>query len=345
MSGVGTVRTSVRRAETAGSVLVSCEERPLRVAGLGMHLPATVETAEDLAPRIGRSAEWQRTRTGVGARHIAGLPLPEMAAAAVRDALGGGPRPDLLINASLSPHQLAPDGAALALRALGWAGTPGFSIHATCLSFLAAVPVAAGMLNGGGARRVVVVSAEAGSRCRDFSEPESATLIGDAAAAAVFERCEPGGPALLGHACGTWPAGVEAARIEGFGARRFPGDPDTEPGHQLFTMRGPSIYKLARRRVPELLDALLGGLGLQRGELDLVVPHQASGPGLRMLERLGFSSERVVRTLSWSGNCIAASIPLALAHAAREGRLEPGMRVLLLGTGAGLSASAVVLRW
>ena len=319
--------------------------RPLRVSGTGAWLPPRIQTADELAPLIGRSARWISQRTGVVERRISELPMAEMAAAAVREALGDGGPPDLVVNASLTPVQLAPDSSVFILRALGLSGVPGFSLHATCLSFLDAIPVVAGLVGSGGYRRVAVVSAERGTRCRDLDEPESAALIGDGAGAVVFEPGAADRSTLLGSATGTWPEGAELAEIPGFGERHPPGAPTTTPAHHRFRMRGPAIYRQARRRIPQVLDALLGALSMSLDDLDLVVPHQASGPGVASLGRLGIPAEKVVQTVAWTGNCIAASVPIALDHAVRSGRLQRGQTVLLLGTGAGLSVTAVVLRW
>jgi 3-oxoacyl-[acyl-carrier-protein] synthase-3 len=319
--------------------------RALRVQGTGAWLPPQVETAADLAPRIGRSAAWIESRTGVRERRVSSLPMEQMAASAAREALGDGPPPDLVVNASLTPVQLAPDSSVFILRELGLDGVPGFSLHATCLSFLDALPVVAGLVGTGGFSRVLVVSAERGTRCRRLDEPESAALIGDGAGAVVLGPDDGSGSALLGTAMATWPEGAHLAEIPGFGDRNPPGADHTLDVHNRFSMSGPAIYRLARQRLPELLDALLGGLGMTPDDIDIVVPHQASGPGVLALARFGFPLHKVVQTVDWTGNCIAASVPIALHHACQTGRIRRGSTVMLLGTGAGLSATAAVLRW
>jgi len=319
--------------------------RGMKLAATGSWLPDTIQTSEDLSGMVGRSAGWIDRRTGVVQRRVSHTPMEQMAARAARVVLGAGPPPDLLINASLTPVQLAPDSAPFILRELGLSGIPGFSIHATCLSFLNALPVAAGLIASGGFSRVLVVSAERGTRCRDLEAPESAALIGDGAGAVLCTPDDGSGSAILGSAMATWPEGAELAQIAGFGDRNLPGHPETRPTHHRFTMQGPAIYRLARKCLPALLDALFDALDLHRDHIDLVVPHQASGPGVDALAHFGFPPERVVRTVAWTGNCIAASVPIALHHACASGRLQRGQTVLLLGTGAGLSATALVLRW
>ncbi len=311
------------------------------VTGTGWYAPGRVETAEDLAPTVGRSAEWIRGRTGVAARRVSDLPMAEMAAEAARRALGDGPPPDLILNCSLTPQQLLPDSSVFVQRALGTEGIPSFSIHASCLSFLVGLHTAAHFVAAGTWRRVLLVSAEKGTGFRNFDEPESAVLIGDGAAAAVLE---PGrGGKLLGFDMTTWPEGAEYAEFRGAGTRSPPGVGPMEDN--LFTMRGPRIYRLAHARLSELMFGLLDRHRTPLSELDLVVPHQMSGPGLEAFRKIGVRDDQLVDVVSEYGNCIAASIPMALAMAADQGRLRPGAKVLLVGTGAGVSVAAALLRW
>ena len=316
---------------------------PLCIASTGYHLPPRVQTAEELAPLLGVSAEWIRRRTGVGERRIAEEDLGVLGARAARAALGSGSPPDLVLNCGLSPAQLIPDTSVFFLKELGLSGIPSFSIHATCLGFLAALQTATGLLQTGLYQRILVVAAERGTQCRDLSHPESAALIGDAAAAAVLTR--EGASRLRAFEMRTVPEGASLARIEGFGSRHPPDAASTEPIHNRFRMEGPRIYRLTARVMQEVLGRVLAQAGLTLAEVDLIVPHQASGPALALLERWGVPADRTVNILGQAGNCIAASLPLALAMAAEKGRLKRGDTVLLLGTGAGLSVAAAVLDW
>jgi 3-oxoacyl-[acyl-carrier-protein] synthase-3 len=279
-------------------------------------------------------------------RRIAEEPVEVMAARAARGALGSGPAPDLILNASASVRQLIPDTSVFIQAALGLEGIPSYSIHATCLSFLVALHNASALLAAGAYRRVLVVSAECGSAGRNMAEPESAALVGDGAAAAVIEPTPAGGAsALLGWRMTTWPAGAALTEVRGFGQRRHPDDAATRAEDQLFSMDGPGVFKMARRRVVALVHALLSDQGLGVEDVDWVVPHQASGPGLELLPRMGFPPERVVNIVGEYGNCIAASVPMALAHLGASGRVRRGQRILMLGTGAGLSVAGALLRW
>jgi len=282
----------------------------------------------------------------VAIRHVAEESFAEMAAHAAKQALSGGGPPDLIINASAVPQQLVPDSSIFVQRALGLSGIPSFTVNATCLSFPVALYNAAALVDGGRYRRVLVVSAEIATRGRNFQEPESAALFGDGAAAAVLEPTPAGeASAILGFQMGTWPKGAELTEVRGGGTRQHPQDPSTQPADNLFHMDGPQIYKMARRRVPVVFRQLFDRCQVTTKDIDLVVPHQTSGRGVDAAMRYGFSESVVVKRVHEEGNCVAASIPLALAHAVEHGRLARGNLVLLCGTGAGLSVLALLLRW
>jgi 3-oxoacyl-[acyl-carrier-protein] synthase-3 len=143
----------------------------------------------------------------------------------------------------------------------------------------------------------------------------------------------------------TWPEGAELTEFRGAGTHRHPNDARTVSADNLFKMDGPRVYKMARRKVAEVLVRLLEQAGMERSQIDLIVPHQASGPALEALARYGFDRSRIVNIVGRYGNCIAASIPMALVEAERTGRLRRGSTVMLLGTGAGLSVAGAILRW
>jgi 3-oxoacyl-[acyl-carrier-protein] synthase-3 len=308
-----------------------------------------VQTAAELSKLIGRSEEWILSRTHVAERRISDEPMNVMAAHAIRDALGDGPNPDLLINASLTPVQLVPDSSVFIQQSMAWQGLgiPSFSVHATCMSFLLGLHTAGAMLSSGAYKRIVVVSSEQGSVCRDFDHPESAALIGDGAAAAVVVPTPDGeGSEMLAWGQTSWPGGADLAELRGCGTRKHPNNPDTSPTDNLFRMRGPRIFKMAVTKVRELATQLVAEAGLTFEDIDVCVPHQASGPGLAAHSRfLDLPEHKIINVVGQYGNCIAASIPMALAHADAAGRLKRGDIVLLLGTGAGLHVAGMILRW
>jgi len=317
-----------------------------RISSTGFYVPPDIETAEDLSARVGRSVEWIRSRTGVEHRHVARIPDGTLLGAeAARQALGDGPPPDLVINGSGLPRQVIPDNSTFLLDALGLEGIPCFTVHATCLSFLVGLKVATSML-GASFSRILLVSAEVTSVGRDFNEPESCVLLGDGASAAViYSANDQVASELLFWDMETWPSGADLATVKGGGTLLHPNRPDAKLEEQLFHMSGPRIYRFAREKVEGLLQKLWNETGLSASDIDLVVPHQASGPALAALPRYGFPEEKIVNIVGEYGNCVAASLPMALHVALDTGRIHKGDKVLLIGTGAGLSVAAALLRW
>lgn len=320
----------------------------VKVVSTAFGAPDRVETAADLAPLLGRSESWIAARTGVVRRHVAeeDADVACLGARVARQALADGPEPDLVLNASGLPRQALPDTSVFLQRALGMSGVASHSVNASCLSFLVALHAAAAYVASGAYRRVLIVSVDFGTRGRNWAEPESAALLGDGAAAAVVEATPAGeASAILSWRMATWPEGADFTEVRGAGLRRHPNDPTTRPEDNLFHMHGPAVYRLALQHVPALIREAIADAGLSSEDIDVVVPHQASGPGLALLARLGFPPERVVDIVSEYGNCVAASLPMALAIAGSDGRLRRGQHVLLCGTGAGLGVAAAVLRW
>ncbi|MBX2804201.1 MAG: ketoacyl-ACP synthase III [Myxococcales bacterium] len=312
----------------------------VQISSLGWWVPEQVQTAEELSPQIGRSASWIESRSGVHRRRVSDLPMEQMAAHAAKRAIGDGAPPDLILNASLTPVQLLPDSSVYVQQALGLSGIPSFSVHASCLSFMVGLHTAAHFAAAGTYQRILLVSAEKGTGFRNLDEPESAALIGDGAAAAIVE---PGSGRLVDFALQTFPEGSEHAQFRGAGTRVPPWE--AEPADYQFSMNGPRIFRFAYTRLHEMLFGFLDKHRLRVSDVDLVVPHQMSGPGVEAFRRVGFSDEQLVDIVAEYGNCIAASIPMALAHAQEQGRLRPGAKVLLVGTGAGISVCVALLEW
>jgi 3-oxoacyl-[acyl-carrier-protein] synthase III len=343
--GVGSLAIDERQPSPAATSRPS-RALDVKIASVAFYAPPRVETAAELAPRIGTSEEWILARTGVRERRISEEPVEVIGARAARAALASGGPPDLIVNGSVGNRQLLPDTSVYIQHELGLEGIPSFSIHASCLSFLVALHNAAALVAAGAYRRVLVVSAEYGSDGRNMAEPESAALLGDGAAAAVLEPTPKGeGSALVGWRMSTWPKGAPLTEVRGYGQRLRPNDPRTRLEDNLFSMDGPGVYRMALRRLPGLVRELLAEVDMTPEGVDWVVPHQASGPGLGLLPRLGFPAVRTVNIVGEYGNCVAASIPMALAHLAASGRLRRGQTVLLLGTGAGFSVAGALLRW
>lgn len=325
----------------------------LRIIATGRFLPSRAVSAVEIDDRTGMEPGWTLRKTGVETRyHVEGETATGMAAAALRDALAGSgwgeDRPDLLIGASGTPHQPIPCTAALVSRELGWDAVPCFDVNATCLSFVAALQVAGGLIASGAHRRIAIVSSEIASKGLNWQEPEAAGLMGDGAAAVLLEADPTGDSALMDIAMETWPEGADFTEIRGGGSRL----PSTEYragincAEFLFHMDGPAVYRIAAEKIDAFVTRILGEGRRRWDGVDWVVPHQASAPGLRrMARRLGMPREKMIVTVCDQGNVIAASIPLALHEAIASGRLQRGQTVLLLGTSAGFSLGAALLRY
>ncbi|MFT5467844.1 MAG: 3-oxoacyl-[acyl-carrier-protein] synthase-3 [Verrucomicrobiales bacterium] len=298
----------------------------------------------------GVPAGWVEDRTGVAERRwVSGkesaITLGVQAATEALNDAGVQPGElDLILNASGTPYQAIPDNAAFLQRELGLgsSGIPSFSIHATCLSFLPALDLAAEFIASGRAERILIVSSEVASPGLNFAEPESAALMGDAAAAVVVTS---GDSVLEAFRMETYGDTAALSELRGGGTHFHPNSPTLKPEDSCFTMQGKPLLKFVKSKVPAFLENLRSGLSSSLGDVDQVVPHQASNLGLRLLPRYGWPDDQIVKTLPKTGNCIAASIPVALYEAVRDGRIQRGSRVLFIGTGAGLSIGGAILKY
>ncbi|MBC8103144.1 MAG: beta-ketoacyl-ACP synthase III [Cytophagales bacterium] len=328
---------------------------PVKIAGLGHYLPERRVTSAELEETLGlRPGSVFRT-TGVCERRRAsrGETNSRMAAAAARQALASADRKvgevDLILGASASPEQMIPCTAALVQRELD--GPEGrsacFDVNATCLSFAVALQVAGSLIASGAYRTILVFSSEVTGESLNPNEPESAALIGDAAAAAVLTRSDEKEASRIHLArFATYSESSHLTQLLGGGALHHPNSPHTTPDMNQFRMHGPAIFRIASRLLPPFVESFLDTVGWTKSSIDLVIPHQASGHALRHLApRLGFSSDQVFLNLPQRGNCVAASLPLALSEAWEAGHIQRGSRVLLLGTGAGLTLGAVALTY
>lgn len=317
-----------------------------RIIATSMAVPPEVQTSEQLAPLIGRDSEWIIRRTGVLQRHVAGnLKDPAvLAAEASRPLLDRYGSPDCVIYAGAIPRQMLPDLSVFVHRELGLTGVPGFSVNAACLSFLSALTVADALIERGQYRKILICVAELASRGRNFSEPESAALLGDGAAAVLMEQT-PGTSCIAGYQMQTWSDGADLAGLRGGGTLFPPEHPDTTLADHRFHMQGEQLLRATVPRLRQFLDKFFSEHGISQADIQLVIPHQPSGPALSLLKRWGFTEERVVNIIADYGNCVAASMPMALALAEREGQIQRGDLLLLLGTAAGISIGASLLRW
>ena len=307
--------------------------------------PPTIQTAAELAPLLGQSETWIAEHAGVVNRHVCKLydDPAKLIAMIAKPIIQQHGEPDLLINASTMPRQLLPDGSVFMAKELGLTNTQAFSINASCLSFLVALNTACALINQGCHDSILVCSCEFPSLSRNFDQPESAALFGDAAAVALVKANS--GARLTSFEMETYPAAAEFAQLRGGGVMQLPSAPTTTDADHLFDMQGEALLRFTLPRLIRFLRHYLESANLSVDDIDLVVPHQASKSGMQIVEKLGFPPEKIVNVLPDYGNCVAASIPLALSIASQTGRIKKGDRVLLLGTAAGMSIGAGILQW
>jgi 3-oxoacyl-[acyl-carrier-protein] synthase-3 len=325
---------------------------PVKIAGLGWYLPSRRVTNAQLEELFGISASWIERVTGVRERrYVTTETTVSMAAAAacmaLKDACMVPEDVDAIICASSAPQQAIPCTAAFLQRAISApdGASACFDLNATCLSFLFALQTAAHLVAAGAYSTVLLCSSEPASLAINPAERESAALFGDAAAAAILTRSSPDEKNGIWHASfETHSSGAELTQILGGGTLHYPNDPTTTSEMNLFHMDGPAIFKQGLPLIGPFVDRFFSDLGWRREEVDAVVPHQASRHAIEVLtRRLGFSERQVINALALRGNCVSASIPLTLAEAVHAGSIQRGDRVVLLGTGAGLTLGALAL--
>ncbi|AOW22871.1 3-oxoacyl-ACP synthase [Sphingomonas melonis TY] len=316
------------------------------VLGTGSALPEQRVSNADLAERLDTSDEWIVERTGIRFRHIAGPheTTSTLAAAACRAALESAGIAaqdiDLIVLATATPDQTFPATATKVQAMLGIDDCVAFDVAAVCSGFLYAVQVADSMLRTGVHRRALVIGAETFSRILDWEDRTTAVLFGDGAGAIVLEGQE--SEAEGGR-------GILATRLHADGRHNellyVDGGPSTTGTVGKLRMKGREVFRHAVVNLASVLQESLDIAGLTPSAVDWVVPHQANARILEATSRkLGLPAEKVVVTVDRHANTSAASVPLALDTATRDGRIQPGQIVVLEAMGGGFTWGAAVLR-
>ncbi len=315
-----------------------------RIAGTGSYLPAQVLTNDDLARRIDTSDEWIRARTGIRERRIAApaektSDLAEHASRAALAAAGIAPADvDLIVVATTTPDMVFPATACVLQAKLGAHGGPAFDVQAVCSGFVYALSVADRMVAGGMVRNALVVGAEIYSRILDWNDRGTCVLFGDGAGAVVLVPSEvPGILSAHLHADGAYrdilcvPGTIESGEVA---------------GSPFVRMDGPAVFKFAVSVMTQVANEALAANGVDASAVDWLIPHQAN---IRIIDatakKLHIPHERIIATVDRHANTSAASIPLALDEAVRDGRIRAGHRVLLIGVGGGFTWGAVFLNY
>ncbi|MGI4873474.1 MAG: 3-oxoacyl-[acyl-carrier-protein] synthase III C-terminal domain-containing protein [Janthinobacterium lividum] len=327
---------------------------PVRVLGTGAYVPGQPVSSASLDAQHQRPAGATERLGGVRQRHFAAPHETStfMAGAALQQALVAAGLAatdlDLLLATSVLPEQPMPTNAVLVHRALGLNPKAAcFDINGSCLGFLHALETASAGIAMGRYRHAAIVSSEIASKGLERTSPETSALFGDGAAAVVLGPASPAdGSAVFGFGFETHSRGAELCQIVAGGTRYNSVTPPPSPDDYLFRMDGPGVFRLAAEVFPGFLDRLLQAADCPRTAIDCIIPHQASYLGLRFLtQRLGLDAGRVVQILPTHGNQVSASIPSTLHAAVQSGQLQRGQLGLLLGTAAGISLGAALLRY
>ena len=316
-----------------------------RIAGVGSYLPGQPVSNLDLIARgIDTSEDWIVSRTGIKSRYLAdgGVTSSALAFEASRKALAsanvGAEEIDLIIVATSTPDFIFPSTACLLQQKLGNVGAMAFDIQAVCSGFVYALSVAEKFIRSGSHRKALVVGAEVFSRILDWDDRATCVLFGDGAGAVVLEASEkPGILATAAHADGSHhgilsvPGSVSGGKVTG--------DP-------FLRMDGQAVFKFAVRVLADVAKECCTSAGISSTDLDWLIPHQAN---IRIIEstskKLGLPAEKVIVTVDQHGNTSAASIPLALDAAVRDGRVQRGQKNMLEGVGGGFTWGAVLLEF
>ncbi len=318
-----------------------------RIIGTGSYLPARTLSNTDLEQLVDTSDGWIRERTGIRRRHVVDdsestVDLAERAARSALDAARLDPKDlDLIVVGTTTPDRIYPATACRLQARLGAKGCPAFDVQAVCTGFIYALGVADRFVRTDSARHVLVVGADTHSRLLDWSDRTTCILFGDGAGAAVLEAGEtPGIFSTHLHADGAYE---DLLYVNGGTPR---GNGVIAKGNAYTRMRGNEVFRMAVRTLHRIVDETLAANGLDKSDIDWLIPHQAN---VRIIEatarKLGLPMDRVVITIDEHGNTSAASVPLALDAAVRDGRIKRGDRLLLEAFGGGFTWGSALIRY
>lgn len=324
--------------------------RPISITGLGCYVPERVLTNDELSPLVDTSDEWIVERTGIRERRIAApeQALSDLCLPAARDALEqAGVRAadvDLLIVATVTPDMFFPSTGAILAEELGAKDAAAYDLSAGCTGFMYALAQAHGMVSAGLSSAALVIGGDVLSKIMNWHDRSTCVLFGDGAGAVVIEPVKDEG--FFGFELGADGGGGVHLYMPA-GGSRLPATADTvAAGEHFVFMNGREVFKFATRVLVSSAEKLLDECDVSMDDVDVYVPHQAN---VRIIEhaakKLGVSEDRVVVNVDRFGNTSSGSIPLALADAVADGRLEEGKLLLMTGMGAGLTWGSALMRW
>ena len=318
-----------------------------RITGTGGYLPEKIVTNKDLEKTVDTTDEWIQERTGIKQRHIAAddeftCDLAEKAARNALDMAGLKPTDiDLVVVATTTADQVFPSTACLLQGRLGIHGPAAFDVQAVCTGFVYALGVADKFIKAGSATKALVVGAETVSRILDWSDRNTCVLFGDGAGAVVIEASdEPGIISTHLHADGAFE---QLLRVPSGISRNYE---MLKQGNAFVEMRGNEVFKMAVTTLGRIVDETLAANDMKKSDVDWLIPHQAN---IRIInataKKLRMATERVVVTVAEHGNTSAASVPLALDTAVRDGRIQRGETLLMEAFGGGFTWGSVLAKF
>jgi 3-oxoacyl-[acyl-carrier-protein] synthase-3 len=317
-----------------------------RIIGTGSYLPEKILTNFDLEKMVDTSDEWIRSRTGIEERHIAGddeatSDLAYHAAKAAIENAGLTPADiDFVLVGTTTPDLIFPNVACLLQEKLGIRGSPAFSIEAACSGFLYSLIVADQFVRSGQAKHALVIGAETMSRIIDWTDRETCVLFGDGAGAVILEGSDE--PGIIYNTFGADGRYRELLYASSGVATRHREEFEVA----ALRMKGNEVFKVAVKTLESLVDKVIEKNNLEKGQIDWLIPHQANIRIIvAMARRLELPMERVVLTVRTHGNTSAASVPMALDTAIRDGRIKRGDLLLLEAFGGGFTWGASLIRY
>ena len=310
-----------------------------KIAGTGSYLPKKILTNKDLEKMVDTTDEWIFTRTGIRERHIAAKDefTSDLAFKAAENAINSAginaSDIDLIVVATSTPDKIFPSVATMVQRKLGIAGCPAFDVQAVCSGFVYALATADNFIRAGASKCVLVIGAETFSRITDYTDRGNCILWGDGAGAIILQASQEQGVISTHiHADGNYEKMLHVPR--------------KADGNDTVVMEGNPVFKMAVNTLDQIVDETLAANNMQKSDIDWLVPHQAN---IRILQatakKLDMSMDKVVVTVDKHGNTSAASIPLALDVAVRDGRIKRGDVILMEAFGGGFTWGSALVKY
>lgn len=322
---------------------------PIKFTGFGTALPSQIIENEyfEQLHKVEKGSIAEHLGV-ISRRHVSTETMPELAVAALKNALNYAQIEaediDLLLSASVSIQYILPNNASVIAKHLGAKKHfPCMDVNQSCLSFLSALEMASALLQTGNYRRIAIVSSETPSKILNTNNLETHSLFGDAAAAVIVERSGDPNKGIVKSLFRTYPDGWNLSLVPGGGLAKHPLHQTLQPEDHTFQMQNQRILLYSLKQMKSFFTEFMSN-GVAWEDIDIAVPHQGSKAGMGFFTHEFGLGEKVMRNLEHRGNCVAASIPLALCEGIENGKIKAGQRVLLAGTAAGISLGGILVQ-